>query len=51
MILISFISEDNVLSDEIKKSYIFEYQSNEIRAFRFFFFLGGGGGGTPGISL
>ena len=36
MILVSFCSEDNVLSDEIKICYIFEYQSNENRAFRFF---------------
>ena len=36
MFLISFFSEDNVLSDEIKICYIFEYQSFEIRAFRFF---------------
>ena len=42
MILVSFFSEDNVLSDE-KKSYIFEYQSNENRAFRFF--------RTPGIDM
>ena len=42
MILVSFFSEDNVLSDEIKICYIFEYQNNENRAFRFF-------GGTPGI--
>ena len=35
MILVSFFSEDNVLSDEIKICYIFEYQSNENRAFRF----------------
>ena len=35
MILVSFFSEDNVLSDEMKKFYIFEYQSNENRAFRF----------------
>ena len=42
MILVSFFSEDNVLSDEIKICYIFEFQSNENRAFRFF-------GGTPGI--
>ena len=41
MILVSFFSEDNVLSDELKIYYIFEYQSNENRAFRFF--------GTPGI--
>ena len=41
MILVSFFSEDNVLSDEIyilTKNYIFEYQSNENRAFCF---LGG----------
>ena len=30
MILVSFLSEDNVLSDEFKICYIFEYQSNEI---------------------
>ena len=36
MILVSFFSEDNVLSDEIKICYIFEYQSNENRAFHFF---------------
>ena len=35
MILVSFFAEDNVLSDEIKICYIFEYQSNENRAFRF----------------
>ena len=35
MILVSFFSEDNVLSDEIK-CYIFEYQSNENQVFRFF---------------
>ena len=35
MILVSVFSEDNVLSDEIKIYYIFEYQSNENRAFRF----------------
>ena len=46
MILVSFFSEDNVLSDEIKMCYIFEYQSNENRALRFFF-SGGGGGGHP----
>ena len=39
--LVSFFTEDNVLSDEIKICCIFEYQSNENRAFRFF--------GTPGI--
>ena len=38
LILVSFFSEDNVLSDEIKICYIFEFQSNENRAFRF---LGG----------
>ena len=32
---VSFFSEDNVLSDEIKICYIFEYQSNEHRAFLF----------------
>ena len=41
LILVSFFSEGNVLSDEIKICYIFEFQSNENRAFRFF--------GTPGI--
>ena len=35
-ILVSFSSEDNVLSDEIKICYIFEFQSNENRAFHFF---------------
>ena len=37
MILVSFFSEDNVLSYEIKIRYIFEFQSDENRAFRFFF--------------
>ena len=41
MILISFFSEDNFLSDEIKIFYIFTFQSNDNRVFRFF--------GTPGI--
>ena len=41
MILVSFLSEHNVLSDEIEECYIFEYQSNENRAFHFL--------GTPGI--
>ena len=41
MILVSFFSEDNVLSDEINVCYIFKYQSNENLAFCFF--------GTPGI--
>ena len=36
MISVSFFSEDNVLSDEIKICYIFEFQSNENQAFRFF---------------
>ena len=36
MILVSFFSEDNVLSDEIKIYYTFEYQSNENRAFLLF---------------
>ena len=36
MILVSFFSEDNVLSDEIKICYIFQYQSNESRMFHFF---------------
>ena len=35
MILVSFFSEDNVLSDEIKICYIFEFQSNKNRALRF----------------
>ena len=35
MILVPFFLEDNALSDEIKICYIFEYQSNENRAFRF----------------
>ena len=43
MMLVSLFSEDNVLSDEIKICYIFEFQSNENRAFRFL--------GTPGIGL
>ena len=34
MILVSFMLEDNVLSDDIKICYIFEFQSNENRAFR-----------------
>ena len=50
MILVSFFSEDIVFSVEIKIYYIFEYQSNENRSFRFylfiiiifFFFFGGG---------
>ena len=42
-ILVSFFSEDNVLSNEIKMCYIFEYQSNDNRAFRSF--------GTPIYSL
>ena len=43
MILVSFFSEDNVLSDEIKICYIFEYQiqRNENEGFYFL--------GTPGI--
>ena len=41
IIFVSFFSEDNVLSDDIKICYIFEYYSNTNRAFRFF--------GTPGI--
>ena len=36
MIFVSIFSEDNVLSDKIKIYYIFEYQSNENRAFRLF---------------
>ena len=35
MILLSFFSEDNVYLMKWKKCYIFEYQSNENRAFRF----------------
>ena len=42
MILVSFFSENNVLLDDIKMCYIFEYQSNENRTLRFF--------GTPGIT-
>ena len=34
MILVSFFPEYNVLSDEIKICYIFDYQSNENWAFR-----------------
>ena len=45
MILVSYFSEDNVLSDEIKICYIFEFQSNENRAFRVFFYR------TPGIMV
>ena len=41
MILVSFFSEDNALSDEIKICYIVEYQSNENQAFLFF--------GTPSL--
>ena len=41
MIVVSFFSADNVLSDEVKICYIFEFQSNKNQAFRFF--------GTPGI--
>ena len=36
MILVSFFSEDNVLSDEIKICYILEYQSNKNLVFCFF---------------
>ena len=43
MILVSFFSEDNVLSEEIKICCIFEYHSNKNRAFRF--------SGTPGIYI
>ena len=42
MILVSFFSEDNALSDEIKICYIFEYQSNENSSVPLFW-------GTPGI--
>ena len=41
VILVSFFSEDNALSDEIKICYIVEYQSNENQAFRFL--------GTPSL--
>ena len=41
MILVSFFSEDNVLSDEIKICYIFEYQSTKVERSAFW--------GTPGI--
>ena len=44
MIFVSLFSEDNVLSDEIKICYIFEYQSNENQGLRFFFW-------TPGIHV
>ena len=36
IILVSFFSEDNDLSDEIKICYIFQYQSNKHGVFRFF---------------
>ena len=36
MILVSFLSEDNVLYDEIEICYIFDYQSKKNWAFRFF---------------
>ena len=36
MILVSFFSEDNGQSDEINRCYIFEYQSNDIPAFRLY---------------
>ena len=35
MILVSFFSKDNVLADEIKICYNFQYQNNENWAFRF----------------
>ena len=44
MILVSFFSQDNALSDETKICYIFEYQSNENQAFPLFW-------GTPGVDL
>ena len=44
MILVSFFLEDNVLSDEIKICYIFEFQSNENQAFPLFW-------GTHGVFL
>ena len=37
MILVSLFLEDNVLSDEIKMCYFFEFQSSENRAFHLFF--------------
>ena len=36
MILVSFFSEDNVLSDKVIICYISEYQSNKNQAFCFF---------------
>ena len=36
MFLVSLYSKDNVLTDEIKICYIFDYQSNQNWAFRFF---------------
>ena len=36
MILVSFFLEDNVLSDEIKICYIFDYQINENQEFCLF---------------
>ena len=41
MILLSFFSEDNGLSDKIKICYIFKYQSNEFERSALW--------GTPGI--
>ena len=35
MVILSFFSEDNFLSGEIKQCYILEYQSYENRVFRF----------------
>ena len=37
MILVSFFSEDNVLSNEIKICYIFEYEITKITRSAFFF--------------
>ena len=51
MILVSFFSEDNVLSDEIKICYIFEYLSNENERSAFLFFLFFLGGGVPGMCI
>ena len=43
VILVSFFSEGNLaLTDEIKICNVFEYQSNENRAFPPFFWGGGG---------
>ena len=36
MILVSFFSKDNALSDEIKTCYFLGYENNENQAFRLF---------------